>query len=259
MSNISIVHLDVGIAKLTFISPLYSVVARRPLWHDMVEMGRGMRKPWLCIGDFNAYLKLTDKVGGPQVTGYMVRGFEDYCVQTGLSDLSSIGFHFTWSNGSIWCKLDRMWVNQEWLGAPFDTSAEVLAIGANSDHSPCVVTFKERGANPFRPFRYYNMWSNHLEFQGIVRDVWFEEICGTKQFVTSRKLKLIKQPFRRLNNRAFGHISERAERARGELEDAQKQLHEIPDSEQARLRVTQAKTQVAFLDKAERSCIPSAN
>lgn len=86
-----------------------------------------MNMQWLCIGDFNAYLKPTVKVGGPLVTSCMVRDFEGCCVQTRLSNMSATGLHYTWSNGSIWSKLDRALVNQEWAGATFNSSTEFLA------------------------------------------------------------------------------------------------------------------------------------
>lgn len=129
--------------QITFVYGLYSVVARRPLWEALGCLGRGMTQPWLSIDNFNAYLKPTDKSGGPPVTGYMVRDFEDCCVQNGLPDLNSTGLHYTWGNGGIWCKLDRALVNQAWVGALFVTSSEFLAPGAHSDHSSCLVVLTE--------------------------------------------------------------------------------------------------------------------
>lgn len=97
------------------------------------------------------------------------------------------------------------------------------------------------------------MWLSHPKWQEIVREVWYEEIMGTKPFMMSRKLKALKHPLKRLNKRAFGHITERAETTRVALEEAQKCQHDLPDSKQARMRVNQAKTQVVFLDKVESS------
>lgn len=77
--------------QLTVVYGLYSIVARRPLWSNLIELGRRMNTPWLCIGDFNAYLKPTDKVGGPPISGYMIRDFEECCTQTGLSEMPSTG------------------------------------------------------------------------------------------------------------------------------------------------------------------------
>lgn len=80
--------------------------------------------------------------------------------------------------------------------------------------------------------------------------MWSEDILGTKQFLMCRKLNLLKLLLKR---RAFGHISDCAERARGVLEAAQKHTHDLPDNEQARMPVNQAKVLVIFLDKVWRS------
>lgn len=129
-----------------------------------------------------------------------------------------------------------MLVNQEWLSAQFNSTADVLTPGLNSDHSPCVVTLTEHGSNPIRPFRFYNMWSSHPQFQEIVREVWAEEYWGTKQYILCKKLKSLKKPLKQLNARAFSHISERAEQARMELDKAQKQMYDLPENEQVKIR-----------------------
>lgn len=153
-----------------------------------------MTQPWLCIGDFNAYLKPKDKIGGPPVTGFMVRDFEECCIRTRLYDTASTGLQYTWSNGHIWCKLDRVMVNQEWSGAPFDCSTEFPVPGLHSDHSPCVVKLSEQGDRLIRPFRFYNMWISHPEFHKIVRSVWTDKNLGTKQFMLCWSLRALKHP-----------------------------------------------------------------
>lgn len=239
--------------QMSFVYGLYSVVARRSLWAGLGNIGRHITSPWVCLGDYNAYLHPTDKIGGNPVTGYMVREFENYCVHMGLTDLNATGMLYTWSNGHTWCKLDRALVNQPWLEASFQSSAEFLPFGATSDHAPCIVSIAEQGPKPSRPFRFYNMWTGHPEFQEITRGVWTPDILGTRQYAVCRNLKNLKIPLKKLNRRAFGHISERAEAARSELEDAQQLHHDHPFDDGAQTRVATAKAQVCFLDKAERS------
>lgn len=109
--------------QVTFICVFYTIVNRRPLWDGLTVIGSTMTMPWLCVGDYNSYLKPEDKSGGPVMTGYMVRDFEACCVQNGLTDLNSTGLFYTWWNKSIWCKLDWALVNQLWLGAAFVSSS----------------------------------------------------------------------------------------------------------------------------------------
>lgn len=77
---------------ISFIYDLYTVVTRRTLWADLDLIGRTLSGPWLCIGDYNAYLRPIDKSGSPPVTNYMVKDFEDCCTQNGLVDQTSTGF-----------------------------------------------------------------------------------------------------------------------------------------------------------------------
>lgn len=50
--------------QITVVYGLYTVVARRPLWDGLAAIGTDMTQPWMCIGDYNSYLKPTDKAGG---------------------------------------------------------------------------------------------------------------------------------------------------------------------------------------------------
>lgn len=68
-----------------------------------------------------------------------------------------------------------------------------------------------------------------------------------------KKLKSLKFPFKQLNKREFGHISERAEVARRELDEAQKWCHDRPSDTGLLLEADRAKAKVVFLDKAEKS------
>lgn len=97
------------------------------------------------------------------------------------------------------------------------------------------------------------MWTTHPNFQEIVRQVWSDEIPGTRQFALCRKLKALKYPLKLLNRKEFGHISERAEAARVELEDAQHHFHDSAATATAWDKVDRAKARVRFLDNAERS------
>lgn len=74
--------------QITFIYGLYTVVTRRPLWYGLEALGRSMLSPWVCLGDFNAYLRPSDKTGGNPVTAYMglygVSSIEPLLINIGL-------------------------------------------------------------------------------------------------------------------------------------------------------------------------------
>ena len=111
--------------------------------------------------------------------------------------------------------------NSLWHHRAFFCHVEFLPSGCLSDHSPGVVSLLERPRTVNRPFRFWNFLANHVDFRETVRSVWDIEIVGSLQFQFCRKLKLLKAPLKLLNERNFGHIASRAERARMLLNQAQ--------------------------------------
>ncbi|KAJ6370145.1 hypothetical protein OIU76_028422 [Salix suchowensis] len=73
---------------VTFVYGLHTIVARRDLWDD--------------------------KLNGSVVSTHEIAGFHKCYLDLGLSDLPYTGCHCTWSNGSIWSKIDRVLVNPLW-------------------------------------------------------------------------------------------------------------------------------------------------
>lgn len=82
-------------------------------------------------------------------------------------------------------------MNQQWIGASFDSSAEFISFGTESDHTPCIVIVSEPRGNSKRPFHCFNMWSAHPDLQNIVCRNWMEEIGGTRQYALCKNLKAL--------------------------------------------------------------------
>lgn len=59
-------------------------------------------------------------------------------------------------------------------------------------------------------FKYFNMWANHKDFTPAVTEIWNKEIDGVEQYKLCKRLKLLKQPLKKLNKLHFSHISVRA-------------------------------------------------
>jgi hypothetical protein len=70
--------------------------------------------PWIVLGDFNSILSQEDKHNGDPVSSYEVSDFRACYSDLGLSDLNYTGCHYTWSNGTIWTKIDRVLANPLW-------------------------------------------------------------------------------------------------------------------------------------------------
>jgi endonuclease/exonuclease/phosphatase family metal-dependent hydrolase len=93
--------------------------------------------PWLILGDFNSMLSQADKHNGVSVSSYEVADFRNCCSDLGLYDLNYTGCHFSWTNGRVWSKIDRVLANPLWslsqVHVHFGNS------GALSDHSPAII------------------------------------------------------------------------------------------------------------------------
>ena len=64
--------------------------------------------PWICCGDFNEILDKSEKFGGRQK---MQLGIDNFRRTIDICHLHDLGFEgddcFTWSNGSVFERLDR--------------------------------------------------------------------------------------------------------------------------------------------------------
>lgn len=79
---------------------------RGDLWSNLISWGINHIEPWMLMGDFNSVLSLEERQGGLNT---FEAGMEDFisCTTTlGLEDASFIGSKFTWTNGTIWSKID---------------------------------------------------------------------------------------------------------------------------------------------------------
>ena len=93
----------------TFIYGYNTIAARRDLWENLRRWGPDA--PWLLLGDFNSILSQEDKHNGELVSTYETSDFRNCCSDLGIADLNSTGSHFTWTNGNIWIKIDRVMAN----------------------------------------------------------------------------------------------------------------------------------------------------
>ena len=125
---------------VSFIYAFNTIVGRRPLWDNLYSYNVSLELPWLLVGDFNNVLSDEEKGNGCPVKTYELRDFRKCCYDMGLSDLRSSGVFHTWSNNSIWCKLDRAMVNTKWIQDGLTAQANFGLPGKHSDHSPCIVS-----------------------------------------------------------------------------------------------------------------------
>ncbi|XP_022847501.1 uncharacterized protein LOC111370020 [Olea europaea var. sylvestris] len=201
---------------VSFVYGFHTVVNRRPLWNNIMEFNASISSPWLILGDYNNVLKFDEKCNGADVTPYEIKDLKNCCLHEGLMDMWSIGCYYTWTDGSVWNKIDRAMINDIWVQNGAYVVANFLPSSCLSEHSPCVVS-------------------------------------GTKQFILCKQLSKLKEDLKELKIKHFGHISTRANEAKIELEAAQLQLHNQPKNVDFQLLVAKLRKKVIGLCEAERS------
>ncbi|XP_011079174.1 uncharacterized protein LOC105162752 [Sesamum indicum] len=217
---------------ISFSYGLYSVVNRRSMWEKLTELGQTISIPWLIMGDFNYVKSPEEKQLGVTPTWYELKDFVDYCAALGLLDVPTTGCYYTWYSNNesnpMWCKLDRVLYNNEWLEAGLHCGAHFNPPGCLSDHSPGIVTIFDHTPTKPKPFRFFNMWAEHPDFLSTVEQRWNLNVEGTTQFILCKRLKALKAELKAFNTQHYSHISTRAKEADIALQDAQNQLENNP-------------------------------
>ncbi|KAH0773570.1 hypothetical protein KY290_010707 [Solanum tuberosum] len=112
---------------------------RRSLWSYLEEVNAGINIPWLIMGDFNALLKMEDRLGGNPISLVEVADFQNCVERCGLLEMIQKGSRYSWSDrhgdNRILSKLDWVFVNTDWLNSMPDYYANFMPEGIN-DHCP---------------------------------------------------------------------------------------------------------------------------
>ncbi|XP_031260175.1 uncharacterized protein LOC116118324 [Pistacia vera] len=188
-----VTHVSEGFSfGITFVYGSNDPGNRRNLWDFLRDQStefdlEGL--PWLVLGDFNAILGASDRVGGdPAWYGYM----DDFgqCIHDAeLIGVPFIGLRYTWHNSQqgdriILQKLDWAFTSLSWILDRSNTVSEFRPRDV-SDHSSMVVRFGPRRG----------------------KAVWDEPIVGNPMFRLTQKLGLLKWKLKSLHIRVSSHIS----------------------------------------------------
>ncbi|XP_057981159.1 uncharacterized protein LOC131166561 [Malania oleifera] len=207
---------------VSFIYGFNSLVKRRDMWRDLIQMGSVVSGPWLLLGEFNYVMCSEQKRNRIPPSEYEIKDIRDFSNEVRLCDLKSKGNWLTWTNGKVWCKLDHVVVNQDWKGT-----------GENT-------------------FKFFNMWKNHENFKSTIDLAWNLKVDGHYQFRLVKKLQSLKTPLKALNKLHFSHISSRAERASEELNEIQERLHKEPMNLELQRDLGDKRKQAVMLEEASR-------
>ncbi|XP_060182797.1 uncharacterized protein LOC132612707 [Lycium barbarum] len=183
---------------------------RLQLWDSIYHLSTSIDIPWMVGGDFNVVLNEEEKIGG---TPIVPQDYEDFAFRINSCELEETSFKgspFTWWNGRarndyIFERLDRMVVNshmQNWIG---NIEVEHLS-RTGSNHALLFITLGTDIPNFIKPFRFRKFWTDHKDFQNIVKDNWPEDSEGDPFLNFKKKIKQVKGALSAWSKVAFGNI-----------------------------------------------------
>ncbi|KAJ8434654.1 hypothetical protein Cgig2_034088 [Carnegiea gigantea] len=141
-------------------------LTRRELWHSLIAIAEHMDDPWCVLGDFNVVLYSGDRMGGIDIHDFEVKPSADCIATCELQELRFLGPYFTWSNKTIWSKIDRVFTNALWYGL-FGVSQTRYLPNSRLDHTTMVI--ESPGCpTPSRLFHFYDMWTRDAGFIPII-------------------------------------------------------------------------------------------
>lgn len=164
-----------------FVYGLHNIPRRRDLWSSLLNWGMSNNQPWIVLGDFNSILWLEDRQGGVTHSTAKIEDFLSCTISLGLEDVYSVGSHYTWTNRTVWTKLDRALINLEWHSQNPNCVVYFLHFNTLSDHTPMVDTLQLQNHIRNRSFKFLNMWMSHHSFISVMREIWQSLVYGTNK------------------------------------------------------------------------------
>ncbi|KAJ8429362.1 LOW QUALITY PROTEIN: hypothetical protein Cgig2_033194 [Carnegiea gigantea] len=151
---------------ITFVYGANHDQQRRDLWDDLLNIAQSMDDAWCVLGDFNTVLHMGDRIGGTEIQPHEVKSFRECLNNSELQEIRSTGPYFTWTNKTIWTRIDRAFINAFWYN-PFAFSKVSYLPNVLSDHTALVMDFPWC-PKPHPIFQFCNMWIRDPSFLPLV-------------------------------------------------------------------------------------------
>jgi len=176
--TVEIVDFILGPWRLTGYYGYPNGGCRIAAWNFLRQLANHFSRPWCIFGDFNDILDASEKRGRNNRPSWLINGFRQAVLDSGLSDVPIEGYPFTWfkclgTPRAVEERLDRALANNLWFNLYPEALVETLMAPA-SDHYPILIHCRPmpRSHHNKRHFRYENAW--HLEpgFKEMVTNSW---------------------------------------------------------------------------------------
>ncbi|KAJ8424331.1 hypothetical protein Cgig2_003526 [Carnegiea gigantea] len=84
------------------------------LWEALYQISLSTHGAWCLLGDFNTILSKEDRYGGNHVEDHDIQELTNFMANCEVLEMPSLGAFFTWTNKTIWSKIDRVFINIVW-------------------------------------------------------------------------------------------------------------------------------------------------
>ncbi|KAL4196464.1 hypothetical protein AMTRI_Chr04g183360 [Amborella trichopoda] len=129
-----------------------SLVKRRILWEELKNLSCNYDIPWVIMGDFNAILLSSEKAGGNPPNRTSCDEFANFVNSLDFIQPTHECMRYSWTNNRK--VLQRI----------------------SSDHSPIILQSCPMPKARNIMFRFQHVWTEHLEFLEVVKEVWKQQI-----------------------------------------------------------------------------------
>lgn len=156
-----------------------------------------------------------------------IRDMRHFMDTNELEELRSMGAYYSWTNKTVYSRIDRALVNVYWHEA-FSFTQVRYDNQSLSDHTNLLIKFPDSPREKTR-FQFCDMWTKHQQFESII-------LASLPSAPYSlKKLKLFKDRIRprlwELNKAHFQDLREQQEISRCHLQQLQKELETNPSDE----------------------------
>jgi exonuclease III len=137
---------------------------RRASWDLLRQLSNQTSLPWCIYGDFNDIMDASEKRGRTTRSNWLINGFRQAVIDSGLTDVPMEGYPFTWFKSlgtprAVEERLDRALANTAWFNFFPSASLDNL-VAPTSDHCPIMLNCQPflRHQRVQRGFRFENAW-----------------------------------------------------------------------------------------------------
>ena len=102
---------------------------RQLLWEVLQQNALSIQGAWCLLGDFNTILSKEGRYGGNEIVDHDIQELFNFMANYEVMEMPSSGAFFTWTNKTLWSKIDRVFINSSWHEEFDYTLAKFLPLG----------------------------------------------------------------------------------------------------------------------------------